>query len=241
MKLNFLYLLGPLNLSRWQNNELKYSLRSIDAAWDCGWVGITGPERPSFLTNPDLKHVKVEILPAFSRYKNMQRQLIAAMELDDTPEDLILMNDDFIVRSTPAWDWTPTYTGMIAPKAGKISAWKQTVLDTGNWLKARGVNAPICYEGHTPMPLKKSLALPVLKEILAYGKPLQFRSAYGNVVGIGGQLHPNAKRGDPEKWPSNTPFWSLKGNLTDKAKTFLETWLIKPSRWEASNEMATGE
>jgi hypothetical protein len=231
--MNFLYLLGPLNLSPWQNNEIRYSIRSIDVAFHPDWIGITGPEMPSFLTG--IEHFKVDIKPDFSRYKNVQRQLILACEAESTPENLILMNDDFIVRSHPKWDWTPTFTRPIGkPVAdGRYNPWKRTVFDTGEWLRAKGIVDPLCYEGHTPMPFKKSLALPILRELLSSEKPLQFRSAYGNVVGIGGQLHPNAKRADPDKWPVNSPFWSLKGHVTDKAKKFLETWLNKPSRWEA--------
>lgn len=233
--MNFLYLLGPLGLSRWQNNEIRYSLRSIETAFAPAWVGITGPEMPAFLTG--IEHIKVDIIPGISRYKNMQRQLLAACSQESTPEDLILMNDDFIVRATPPWDWTPTFIRPIGHPAKEIryNPWKRTVFDTGDWLREKGIVDPLSYEGHTPMPFKKSLALPILTELLTTEKPLQFRSAYGNVVGIGGILHPNAKRGDPAKWPVNSPFWSLKGNLTDKAKTFLETWLNKPSKWEAHN------
>jgi hypothetical protein len=122
-----------------------------------------------------------------------------------------------------------------------VNKWRRTVADTGEWLKARGIQVPLCYEGHTPMPFKKSLAKPVLEALLAEEKDLQFRSAYGNLVLKGGNPHPNAKRSNPERWPDHTPFWSLKGRPSEKAKTFLETWLPNPSRWEKANgEVASG-
>lgn len=227
--LNFLYLLGPLALSNWNNQELRYSLRSISSL--AGWVGITGPECPSWLRG--VEHINVELLAGISRYKNMQRQLIAACESPLVPEDLILMNDDFIIRSTPEWDWTPTFLGPIVGQVDKGGTWKRTVVATGEWLKKNaGIAQPLSYEGHTPMPFKKSLALPVLYTCLAAETPLQFRSMYGNLVGIGGRQHPNAKRRDPAKWPSDSPFWSLRSTVEPNAKAFLEKMLPDRSRWE---------
>jgi hypothetical protein len=235
--LNFLYLLGPLELSRWQNNELRYSLRSLDTVFKYADIFIAGPEIPDFLSG--ITHIKVDIDPDLGKYKNMQRQLLAAVKTPDVPENLILMNDDFIMRSSPGWNWTPTVTPWPDPHK-KPNKWRRSVIDTRNWLAARGSVTSLCYEGHTPMPFKKSIAKPLLEELLAAEKSLQFRSAYGNLVFDGGVLHPNAKRADPDRWPANTPFWSLKGRPNDKAKTFLEEWLSKPSRWEKSNgEMAS--
>lgn len=232
--MNFLYVLGPLESSAWQNNELRYSLRSLDQSdFKADWVGIVGPEIPAFISG--ITHIKADIEPDMIKYKNVQRQLLVACERAETPENLILMNDDFIIRRTPAWDWTPTYTSTISPLNPKKpgSRWFQTVTATGDWLRGHGIQNPLCYEGHTPMPFLKSLAVPVLRALLDQENSLQFRSAYGNLVGMGGKLHPNAKRRSPKAWPVDSPFWSLKGRPTDAAKTFLEDWLDKPSRWEA--------
>lgn len=233
--LNFLYLLGPLHLSHWQNNEIRYSLRSVDKTFPVGFMGITGPEVPEFLSG--ITHIQVDILQGISRYQNMQRQILAACTSSSVPEKLILMNDDFLVRSTPEWDWTPTYTGPILPRKRRQlgNAWKQTVTTTGEWLRSKGIANPICYEGHTPMPFLKSLAKPILEELIVSPTPLQFRSAYGNLVGVGGKLHPNAKRPRAGDWPAESPFWSLRGRLPDETKIFLETWLTEPSRWENLN------
>lgn len=235
-QLNFIYLLGPAHLSGWQNNEIRYSLRSLEAAFNPDWVGITGPEIPAFLTG--ITHFKVDILPDMSRYKNMQRQLLAACTVEETPEELVLMNDDFLVRSSPQWNWISTHTGLIGAVPTSGAGWRRSVVATGEWLRAKGVANPISYEGHTPMPFLKSRMLPILQELLTSNEPLQLRSAYGNIVGVGGFQHPNAKRGDPDKWPTNSPFWSLKRNVSQKAKIFLENWLPNPSRWEVKNEIS---
>lgn len=232
--MNFLYLLGNLNLSSWQNNELRYSLRSLDTVFRYANIFIAGPGIPDFLSG--ITHIKVDIDPDLGKYKNMQRQLRTACFAPEVPENLILMNDDFIMRSSPGWNWTPTYTSWPDPQKKLSNKWRRSVIDTRNWLAERGAATSLCYEGHTPMPFKKSLAKPILEDLLASQKPLQFRSAYGNLVFDGGVLHPNAKRADPDRWPANTPFWSLKGQPSDKAKTFLEEWLVKPSRWEKEHD-----
>jgi hypothetical protein len=227
-RLNFLYLLGPLSLSAWDNNEIRYSLRSIEKAFSPAWVGITGPEMPPFLK--DIAYTPVTLQEG-SRYKNMQRQILAACESPEVPEDLILMNDDFIVRDSPAWDWTPTHRGR-APGESKGNGWRRSIADTAIWLAERGFDNPFSYEGHTPFPFNKSSAVAILKDIIVNPKSLQFRTAYGNIMGIGGNLHPNAKTRDPEKWPAETPFWSLKSSVDQKVKDFLAAMLPNPSKWE---------
>jgi hypothetical protein len=230
-RLNFLYLLGPLSAASWENNEIRYSLRSLEATFDIGWVGIVGPEMPPFLTG--VEHLQVELLPG-QKFRNLLNQLHAAMLSRRVPEDLILMNDDFMVRPTPVWDWTPTHMGLIPEQPKSKRQWHRSVHATGEWLKNtfHGSEPPLNYEGHTPMPIYKSLARTTLSYLLMETEPLQFRSAYGNMWHIGGKQHPNAKRKDPNKWPDETPFWSLKSTPDKAAKKFLEDWLPKPSRFE---------
>lgn len=225
--MNFIYLLGNLSLSRWDNNEIRYSLRSIEQAFSVDWVGIAGPEMPSFLTG--IEHIKSN--PTGAKFKNQQRQLVAACLSDRVPDTLILMNDDFIVRSAPPWSWTSTHLGPIIEKK-KMNSWRRSIFATGEWCKDQGVLNPLNYEGHTPFSFSKSAMLPLLEKIVHSEQPLQLRTAYGNFLRIGGSQHPNAKRKDQTTWPAESPFWSLKGDVSDKAKIFLEGWLSKPSRWE---------
>lgn len=226
--LNLLYILGPASLSRWQNNEIRYSLRSMDTA-NIGWVGVAGPELPSFLTG--VEHIKVPHQESGNRYQNAQRQIFEACSCEHVPESLVLMNDDFIVRSPETWNWTPTHRGTIR-KQRTPNAWKKSVYDTAAWVERRGISSPINYEGHTPFLFSKSKAKLLLEEMQQTKEILQFRTAYGNLNNIGGRKYPNAKRDDPAKWPADFPFWSLSGEPNEKAKQFLQGWLTKPSRWE---------
>lgn len=220
--LNLLYVLGPASLSKWNNNEIRYSLRSWDAT-DAGWVGITGPWMPAFLTG--ITHIPVPHDENGNRYRNTQRQILAACNDERVPEDLVLLNDDFIVRNLDKWDWTPTHRGDVTQRKTP-NAWKQSIIDT----VAR--YGRLNYEGHTPFRFQKSKAAPILEQLLQAKEILQFRTAYGNVNNIGGKKYPNAKRDDPDKWPADFPFWSLRSEPSEKAKRFLERWLSKPSRWE---------
>ncbi len=229
-QLNFIYVLGLPALSTWQNNEFRYSLRSI-AQFKPNWVGVAGPALPPFTCGL----ARIYCNPhESSRYRNVQRQLLEACNSPDVPEDLILMNDDFIVRGSPIWDWRSTHMGLI-PQMTKPNQWKQTIEVTGQWLKKQSVYEALNYEGHTPFPFKKSKMKPILEALLQESKVLQLRTAYGNMLKIGGVLHPNAKRDDPDKWPDKSPFWSLKGTPSPKAIAYLEKNYSKPSPWEAPN------
>jgi hypothetical protein len=229
--LNLLYLLGTLEASKWQNNEIRYSIRSMAATNDIGWIGITGPEVPAFLSS--IYHVKVQ-LRENRKWLNQQAQLLHAMNDPDVPEDLILMNDDFFMRDTPKWDWTPTHMGPC--KAKWHNAWSKSVCMTGDVLRGLYyLTDPLVYEGHTPMPIKKSLALETLRTMIPLNSdksPLQFRTFYGNQHGIGGNLHTNAKHKALNKWPADSPFLSLVSDPKQELKDYIVNAWPTPSRWE---------
>lgn len=230
MRLNLLYLYAP-GFSTWDENEIRYSLRSMSETNDVDWVGIVGPAVPDFLQG--ITHIKHE-LKAGRKFANLLGQLLTAMADERVPEDLILMNDDFYMRQTPAWDWTPTHLGPVTYKPR--NPWQKSVSITGAWLSAKGFTpAPLNYEGHTPMPIKKSLALQTLKAIIADitdKKIMQFRTAYGNMHNIGGKQHINAKHKTWDKWPEDSPFFSSKGAPGDDVKAGLENLWPRKSRWE---------
>jgi hypothetical protein len=227
--MNLLYVLGPLSLSNWNNNELRYSLRSVDSS-GVAWVGIAGPEIPPFLSG--VRHIAVQVDMTQNRYRNTQSQILAACQDPRVPEELILMNDDFMVQ--PGFiGRLPTHRGLVMKRITP-NAWKKSIIDTCSWLEARGVRDPLNYEGHTPFLFLKSKAVKLIPELLDSKEILQFRTAYGNLNSIGGKLAPNAKRKLP-RWPEGPPFWSLSSEPTDEAKAYLEGWLTSPSRWEAPN------
>jgi hypothetical protein len=228
-RLNLLYLLGGEELSKWENNEIRYSIRSMTETNPVDWIGVTGPWLPSFLK--DVHHTPVEIGP--KKFRNLLNQLLHATMDNAVPEELILMNDDFYMRKLPMWDWTPTFLGPVPAKPK--NHWQRTVWKTGEWLKARGIENPLSYEGHTPMPINKFKAQVTLKEMIPALDPLlamQFRTAYGNMWQIGGKHHTNAKHRSLDAWPDDSPFLSTKGTPREDIKDFItQTWPIK-SRWE---------
>lgn len=225
---NFIYVVGPASLSHWQNNEIRYSLRSIEFL-NPSWIGTVGPEKPSFL-NRGLSHIQFQP-DRINRYRNTQQQLLAACQDPGVPENLILMNDDFIVFPSPVWDWKPTHLGLVSRKP-TAHIWRTSVQATDKWCAAQGISHALNYEGHTPMPFLKSKAIPILENILGSQDILQFRTAYGNVNLLGGKQWPNAKRKDPLTRPQDFPFWSLKGEPTTEAKAFLAKTFTNPSKWE---------
>lgn len=229
-RLNLLYLLGNLQSSKWDNNEIRYSLRSMDSTCGVDWVGIAGPEVPSFFR--DVCHIKCEIEEG-KKFRNLIAQLLKAMSDERVPEDLILMNDDFFMRATPPWDWVPTHMGPVAEKFW--NGWSKSVSQTAEKLREHGIKEPLNYEGHTPMPIKKSLALTTLQIIAPWSaeKPVQFRTAYGNLNQIGGREHGNAKHRTMDKWPEESPFLSVQNTVKDEFKNFIQDTWSKPTRWEA--------
>jgi hypothetical protein len=228
-RLNLLYLLGPAELSKWDNNELRYSIRSMSETNPVDSVTICGPWSPPFLKG--FHYIHVDIGP--KKFRNLLNQLLHAAMDPCLPEDLILMNDDFFMRKMPEWNWEPTFMGPVPAKPR--NHWQRTVWNTGEWLKTRGIENPLSYEGHTPMPIEKTKMGITLRELIPAMDDklaMQFRTAYGNLWNIGGNLHVNAKHRSLAAWPNDSPFLSTKGQPVQEIKDFItQTWPIK-SRWE---------
>jgi len=226
---NLLYLLGAEGLSKWENNEIRHSIRSMAETNPVDSITITGPWMPVFLK--DVYHVSVEIGP--KKFRNLLNQLLHAVNDDNVPEEFILMNDDFFMRKMPEWNWEPTYMGPTP--ARPKNHWQRTVWNTGEWLKRRGIENPLNYEGHTPMPINKWKAQVTLQEMIPALDPLlamQFRTAYGNMWNIGGNQHVNAKHRTLDVWPNDSPFLSTKALPSKEIRDFItQTWPLK-SRWE---------
>jgi hypothetical protein len=201
----------------------------MDSTCGVDWVGIAGPEVPAFFK--DVCHIKCDIMDG-RKFHNLLSQLLTAMNDERVPEDLILMNDDFYMRDFPVWDWTPTHMGPVKDKFW--NGWSKSVFKTAEKLKELGIKEPLNYEGHTPMPIKKSLALETLRTIIPWtlDRSIQFRTAYGNINKIGGALHTNAKHKHLKLWPADSPFLSLQNTVKDEYKEFITTAWPNPTRWE---------
>ncbi len=217
--MDILYYIG--NGSKYDNKELKYSLRSLEKhCKDIGELWIVG-EKPNFL-NKKLKYIKME--DKFAYYTNAFLKTNAAIEAGIS-KDFLLMNDDFfMLEDFEAEKYPYFHRGEIMEKAK--NDYQQLIVDTGVLLKKLekptlhyGVHCPMRINGEKYQELKKY-----------YKKKVSPRCLYGNFFEVGGQKVIDNKGYVLKR--SNTLCYSTKDFILDGMFNELEEMFPEPSRWE---------
>jgi len=143
--------------SRWQNNELRYCLRSIEANLT-GWeqIFLIG-EKPDWLkTNYRLVHLPFEE-SAGARVKesNINRKILHYCQRNERDSDFLFMNDDhFILKPINAPDFPTHYKGALKDSIEATSRgnrYIKTLSNTLEVLKKKGVKQPMNYDTHAPI------------------------------------------------------------------------------------------
>lgn len=219
------------------NDELRWSLRSIEANYPHGRVWIVG-HKPSWLT-------WVHHIPGNTqtfRHANVFHNILTACRHPDIPDEFVVFNDDFFV-TTPVTETPTQYRCTLRehlriPKLRQNPGgwWATSLRTTLKCLLERGVEEPLSYELHTPFLVNKHLMARTLAEFvdMAPDNPPQWRTLYGNLNNIGGVQAADCKMSRPG--PIHTPFHS-----TDDSSwrmyfgARLKTMFPHPSRYEASH------
>jgi hypothetical protein len=170
--------------SKWDNNELRYSLRSLEQHFPHRNVVIVGV-RPSWLQNI----VHIDVQDTFSnvnggKYKNVIQKIRGACKDSRVSEDFALMNDDFFfLRDTP--EILPYSLGMLEDQIEHYnnpnSQYYNALIRTKRFLKKIGIESPASYAVHYPMMYNKSKFLQMIDELDWLEKPCSWRTIYGNM------------------------------------------------------------
>lgn len=185
-----------------QNEELRYSLRSLSNL-PHGQVWIFGGA-PSWVNRARVNVVQVPEDDYSYRdawlvkYRNARRNLTSACSVRGVAEHFTLMNDDFYVTeaipSVPVLNYGPkgVFDSYYLDRTKVPSRYVIGEWDTLGWLEEVGVESPLCYSLHVPMPIVKSSMgeiLAMLPETLEpNGNPVHLRTAYGNLMDLGGEI-----------------------------------------------------
>jgi hypothetical protein len=185
MTTDVVYRLGP----RGDNDPLRYSLRSL-ANVEHGDVHVIG-RVPKWLTNVNV------LTPSPKRYnvfRNSVHALYAAC-LQLAGRRFILVDDDtYILR--PIAEVRPLHAeDMLTAADHKSGAYGRTFRWTVDWLAERGIESPLSYELHVPMPIVADDCAPALEPARNASRAVQARSIYGNTCNIGGEYADDVKTG----------------------------------------------
>jgi len=169
------------------NEELKYSLRSVEKNWNFRNVVFYGGCPEDIV--PD-KHYQVA-QNQISKWDNVRMMIAEACRNPNLTPNIWIFNDDFFVMKPNLEDRPPQYNGDLFVHAerverrhgGRPTEWSQRLRQLAMTLVSAG-RPTFNYEVHKPMLINRKKALEVLDRF--QGIP-GFRGLYGNYWMIGGE------------------------------------------------------
>ena len=183
---DLVYVLGKG--SRWQNNELRFSLRSVSKNLkNVGNIFIAG-EIPDYVKN--CIHVSCADIfdPAINADGNMTHKLLTVCQRADLSENFLFMNDDFIINQPIAANKIQCLQkgdmANQAPSYWITQFYRHRLKRTFEELKCRGMTT-IQYDYHAPMLMNKHSFFSVMEKFdYASDIGYTFRSLYGNSLNL---------------------------------------------------------
>jgi glycosyltransferase involved in cell wall biosynthesis len=179
------------------NEELKYSLRSVEQNWFYKDIWFYGG-CPKDL-EPDYYVKAVQNAP--TKWENVRNMMLEVCQNDEITENFWLFNDDFFILR-PIKEFEPRYDGTLTTKIqeirdkhhGEDSEWSKNLGKLQKLLKKHS-KSEFCYAIHEPMLINRKKMLEVLK--MFPNEPMQ-RALYGNWWSIGGVQEKDPKYTLPE-------------------------------------------
>ena len=170
--------------SRWRDNELRFSLRSVSKNLkNVGKIFIVG-HIPDFVKN--CIHIPCSDIfdPGLNADGNMTHKLLTVCNRKDLSENFLFMNDDFIINQPIAANeikWLQKGDMANQPPSYWTSQfYRHRLKRTLDVLKSRGMTT-MQYDYHAPMLMNKYRFISVMEQF-DYAREIgyTFRSLYGN-------------------------------------------------------------
>lgn len=169
------------------NEELRYSLRSVEENWEYNRVWFYGgcPDgiRPDHHVSP------LQDKP--SKWENVRSMILKACKNDQITENFWLFNDDFFILRPISEDMKPQYNGTLDYQIKRVEA-KHGGSQTDYTYRLRHLvktlehtgNPTLNYSVHKPILINRKKAIEVLEK---FPDEPMFRALYGNYWNIGGE------------------------------------------------------
>ena len=193
------------------NEELRYSIRSAVKHLTHNNVWLIGNKPDWYYGN------FVEIPDEMTKFDNIRECISAIPEIGAISDDFVLMNDDFFflmdIGIMPVY-----HGGLLEDKINRYVAmgsrrYAALLTRTYKNLIRQGIEVPLDYDLHVPMPMNK-------EKLRASRKKAYFqRSGYGNIHQIGGQLIPT----DVKSYSDRSPLASNSYDFMNGDMPFVST------------------
>jgi hypothetical protein len=181
-KIDLVYILGTGSI--WNNNELRFSLRSVAKNMkNVGKVIIVG-EKPAWLKG--VIHIACQDSFDNNTDANIITKVLKACELESLTDDFLFMNDDYLVMnavdalSVPAYHKGDMET--FPKEYFEAGFWRTKLHRTFSLLKKKGFTT-FHFDGHVPMIINKKLFPEIIKKFeYSNGIGYCMKSLYANVA-----------------------------------------------------------
>ena len=200
--MDVVYVLGKG--SKWQDNELRYSLRSVEKFLKGYDQVVVVGERPSWLKNV----VHIPFANARShvfKQQNIYDKILQACNADFVSNDFLFFNDDFFLLQAIQADAIPYYYkgDLVGALAGRDAedSYGLSMSHTIELLKSLELPT-LNFDGHAPIIYNKELFKAALKDIWwSRHHGYVVKSLYCNLCRITGTYLKDCKITQPYKMP----------------------------------------
>lgn len=211
-----------------ENEELRYALRSAYVNAGVRNVWIIG-DAPDWYAGPLIKGNEYP-----DKWRNVFRNVQIIAEHPDLPEYVDVWNDDFFALAPVQVEMA--HRGPLADvirAARQGTAWRDSLTIAWEYLRAKGIEEPLSYELHRPLPIHR----PTMEKVLAEAadvcprNPPQWRALYGNLTNAGGR-HALDGRITRRRRKGRGPWLSTDDESWKSTRSRLRHMFREPSPWE---------
>lgn len=158
-KIDVVYTVGTE--SRWQDNELRYSLRSVEKNFsDLGRVWIVG-HKPAWLTG--VVHLPMEDVHKHNKDANLIDKILAACRAGVSEQFVFCSDDQVFLQPIRFADMRPLhYENLTAKDKWGGGSWWRRMQATRDVLVSRGISPVRNFDSHCPTPYDRDKFLAVV-------------------------------------------------------------------------------
>jgi sRNA-binding regulator protein Hfq len=240
--MDILYILGTG--SQWNNNELKFSLRSIEKfAKGYNRIFLTGDVKPGFI-NDNVIYNKIEDYshPAIN---SLNKVLWTAKNTDISENFILNYDDNFLLKELDITQYPYYCKGQLKKVNDTGAIYRQSEVDTYKYLLRKGL-ATFNYGVHCPIIFNKKEFLEIediWQDCLKSQYGMLYRTIYCNYFKKQRKERPDSKvyvcngEKDVERQISEFDCFSICNKVINKGVSeFLNHNFINKSQWEKEND-----
>lgn len=214
-------------------DELRYSLRSVEANFPHRFVWFVGGQPAGFKPDRALPHQQT----GANKWEYIRSSMLRVAREPELSEEFFLFNDDFYVMKLQTGKFVNFTDKTLGWRIGQLrkeyivtTRYTQTLVKAHEELKIQG-HPTDNYEVHFPMLFEKAL----IPSILKCSSP-QMRSIYGNINRVEHIQHDDVKVYDFDTVPDDPDYLSTNDKTFTQGKVgeYIRKTFPNPSRFEVT-------